>query len=925
MLLDRLEERAALDRLLEDMEGERSDTLVLVGAPGVGKTTLLDYAAGAAAPETRIIRISAVEPELGLAFGGLHQLLLPFVSRIGLLPLPQRRALRSALGLGAGSTPDRFLVGLAVLTLLSEEAVERSLLIIVDDAHWLDDETTHVLAFVARRLEADRIGLVFSISDDSPRPVPFESLPTLEVGGLPEPAARELLENVGDLHVDERASERIMAATGGNPLALVELSAELSAAHLIGGAPLPDPLPIRRQLEERFQRRVMSLPPDTQRLLLLAAADPTGDPRLLWQAANDLGIENDAAAAAESDGLLSLQPTVAFRHPLIRSAVYAGVSPADRRTGHAALAACTDPDTDPDRRAWHQALATLGPDERVAGELERGASRARARGGHAASAAFLERAAALTPDLGRRAERQLAAAEAEVTGGAPRRAAELLDEANPRLLTPLSRARALRLRGEISFATDHATTAAEFYLPAARALEPLDERLARETLLEALLTATLAGNSDGVDGTVEIARAARTAAKRSTREPTVADLLLEGLSARVIAPYAEAAPPLRRAVELLRGGAVDDDTRLRWLGVGWVAASELWEEEARETLAKQWARLAREQGALTRLSQALTVLGISEAWAGRLDASDACFAERREIDMAIGFTGAASRAYPHQVIVLAWRGREAETRTLAEAAMVELTERGQTESMDFIHYALSVLDVGLGRYQAAIDSALHVLERDPPYSGVRALPELVEAAVRTGDRDLAGKGLQRLSERALASGSPWALGLLARCKAQLAEDEAESLYREAIERLGGRLLAPELARAHLLYGEWLRRGRRRTDAREQLRVALETFERIGGEAFAERARTELLATGARAPKRHHEARTELTPQESRVAALAAEGATNSEIGAQLFISASTVEYHLRKVFRKLGVRSRTQLARVLLETEAAGRMTAPAE
>jgi DNA-binding CsgD family transcriptional regulator len=916
MLLDRLEERAALDRLLDDMESARSGTLVLVGAPGAGKTALLDYAADTAAPETRIIRIAAVESELGLAFAGLHQLLLPFLLRIGLLPLPQRRALRSALGLSAGSTPDRFLIGLAVLTLLSEEAVERSLLMIVDDAHWLDEETTHVLAFVARRLEAERIGLLFTVRDDSPRPVPFESLPTLEVGGLPQAAARELLENVAGLHVDDRVSERIVAATGGNPLALVELSNELSAAHLVGSAPLPDPLPITRQLEERFGRRVVSLPPDTQQLLLLAAADPTGDPRLLWQAANELGIGTDAAAAAESEGLILLEPTVAFRHPLIRSAVYAGASPADRRKAHAALAASTDLKTDPDRRAWHRALATVGPNEPVADELERGASRARVRGGHVASAAFLERAAALTPDADRRAERLLAAAEAEVMGGAPRRAGELLDEAAPRLLTPLSRARAMRLRGDIAYAIGHAFTAAEFYLPAARALEPLDERLARETLLEALRAATLAGHSDGVDGTVEIARAARAAAKRSTREPTVADLLLEGFSARVIAPSAEAARPLRRAVELLRGDAVDDDTRLRWLGVGWVAASELLEEEARDTLAKQWARLAREQGALTRLSQALTVLGISEAWAGHLDRSDACFAERREIDMAIGLTGAASRAYPHQVIVLAWRGREAETRSLAEAAMVELTVRRHTESIDFIHYALCVLEVALGRYQAALDSALHVFERDPPYCGVRVLPEVVEAAVRTGDLGLADIGLQRLSERALASGTPWALGLLARCKAQLAEDDAEALYREAIERLGGRLLTPELARAHLLYGEWLRRRRRRADAREQLRVALETFERVGGEAFAERARTELLATGGRARKRTDVARAELTQQESRVAALAAEGATNSEIGAQLFISPSTVEYHLRKVFRKLGVRSRTQLARVFLETEA---------
>jgi DNA-binding CsgD family transcriptional regulator len=436
-------------------------------------------------------------------------------------------------------------------------------------------------------------------------------------------------------------------------------------------------------------------------------------------------------------------------------------------------------------------------------------------------------------------------------------------------------------------------------------------------LLEALWAVSLAERPAGDESVLEVAGAARAAVKRSTRTPTVADLLLAGFATRATGPYAEAVPPLRRAVDMLRDGETSDDERLRWLGLGWVAASELLEEAARDLLARQWVHLAREQGALTRLSQALIVLGVSEAWAGRLDASDGSFAERRDINDAIGFAGTGGRTSPHQAIVYAWRGREAEARALADEVILEATANQLGGNVSFTDYALSVLEVGLGRYDAACSCALRVFERDPPYSGVRVLPELIEAAVRTGDHDAATAALARLSERAQATGTAWALGLLARCRAQLSADEAETeaLYREAIGLLHGGLLAPERSRSHLLFGEWLRRQRRRREAREQLRIAYDMFERIGGEGFAERARVELLATGARARQRVPATRGELTQQEARIAGLAAEGETNAEIAAQMFISPNTVEYHLRKVFRKLDVRSRTQLARKMLEKD----------
>ena len=907
MLLDRRRELEALDRLLEAAREGLSGTLVLRGEPGIGKTAPLDHVVESA-PDLRVARAEGVESEMTLSFAVLHQLLVPFFRGMDQLPMPQRHALQTAFGEVGGGPPDRFLVGLATLTLLADAAMERPLLILVDDAQWLDRESAEVLAFVARRLYADRIATLFAVSELGETRLPLEGLPELPVEGLPEDEARELLRLGSEGGLDERVRDQIVSKTGGNPLALIELGGELTSSQLAGWSLLPDPLPLGGRLEERFLRQVRTLPADTQALLLLASASPSGDPALFSRAAERLGLDPAATAPAEAERLLVLAPRVIFRHPLIRSAVYAGASAGERRRVHAALAEAGDPAVDADQQAWHSAMAAVGPDEEVASELERSAGQAQSRGGYAASAAFLERAAELTPDMRRRPKRLLAAAEAELMAGAPGRAEVLLEQASPLLEGQVEQANALRLRGQISFALGRGSEAAGIFLAAARALSPLDTKVARETFLEALQAVSMAGSSLEREAALEVANAALEAPGIPSAEMTAADLLLEGRRARLTVGYEEAVAPLRKAVDALGADDLPPAEGLRWLGSAWVVAADLMDESARDALANRWVQLARAQGALSVLPAALSLLGLSQAWAGRLAASEVSFAEGREISGATGVPGLVGWPSHHELLVLAWRGREEEARSAAEAVTRQAIERGFGTGISFVQYALAVLELSAGRYQEALAHALGVFEADPVYLGMRVLPELVEAAARSGDNEAAAAGLERLSTRARATGTPWALGLLARSRALLATDaEAEPLYGEAIELLEGPLLAPDHARAHLLYGEWLRRQRRRVDARDELGSALEMFNAIGGEAFAERAQTELLATGGRARKRRSETADELTPQEMRIAWLASEGFSNPEIATQLFISASTVGYHLRKVFRKLGISSRMQL------------------
>jgi DNA-binding CsgD family transcriptional regulator len=907
-LVHRHDEVEALDRLLDAARAGLSGALVVRGEPGIGKTALLGHALESAA-DLRVARVSGIESEMELGFAALHQLLIPFLPRLDDLPEPQRAALRSAFGLVAGPAPNRFLVGLAVLTLLSNAAGERPLLCVVDDAQWLDHASSEVLAFVARRLYADGIALIFAARCADPGRTVLDGLPCLSLEGLPDAGARKVLMSALQSPLNGRVRDRIITEACGNPLALTELVGELTARQLAGASPLPEPLHLGERLEARFLRRVRALPKKTQALLLLVAASPSDDAALIWQGAERLGINAAAGVVAEADRLISLGPPIAFRHPLIRSAIYYGASVTERRRAHDVLGSVSDPRRDADRRAWHLAAAANGPDETVAAELERSADRARARGGYAAAAAFFARAAELGPEGARRGERKLAAAQAELAAGAPLRAEILVEEATQQLVGQLHRAQARRLRGNIRFALGHGSEAPGILLGAARALEPVDPRLARETLLEAFEAAHWAGSLTTGAGMPEVARAARAAPRLPSPLAPAPALLLDGLSTLLTAGHRAGVPLLRRAITALAAAELRPDDGLRWLGLGSYAAGELFDDDAVRVLTTRWVDLARAQGALTTLPTALAFSGGYEVFAGRFSAADARFEEGRQISAATGNPGVVGATAPQQLLLVAWRGHESETRALAASLIRDATGRGQGKVVAFCNAATTVLELGLGNYDAALASALSVTADDPFYLGTQVLADLVEAAARTGSSDAAGLALERLAGRAAVSGTDLAKGMLARSRALLAGGaDAERLYQAAVDRLKRTDAAPQLARAYLLYGEWLRRRRRRRDARDTLRVAHELFQAIGAHAFAERARNELLATGERARKRSVETLDDLTPREVQIARLASEGARNPEIAAQLFISPSTVAYHLRKVYRKLGINSRNELA-----------------
>jgi DNA-binding CsgD family transcriptional regulator len=911
-LINRDQERHALDQLLDAARAGLSGSLVLCGEAGIGKTALLDYAADRASG-MQVARVLAVESEMELGFAALHQLLVPLLNQTDRLPVPQRDALGCAFGLIAtdAAAPDRFLVGLAVLTLLSAAASEQPLLIVVDDAHWLDDVSADVLAFVARRVYADGIALLFAVREPAGRRLPLAGLTELRLPGLSDRDARALLASVAGVRLDDGVAAHLVAETRGNPLALIELPGELTEGHLTGGSLLPEPLPVGSLLQRRFLRQVQALPADTQALLLLAAAEPSGDPILLWRAADSRGLTMEAAVPAEAERLLTLLPRIAFRHPLIRSAVYHGASASQRRLAHQALAMASDPELDPDRRAWHLAAASAGRDEQVAAELERCADRASHRGGHTATAAFLSRAAELTPEAGRQAARRLAAAQANLAAGAPSPALALVKQAAPSLPGPLERAMAQRLTGAIRVALGQGHGTLPVLLEAARALLPLDLRLGRDTLLEAMEAAVFFRRPGSLEEPREVALAARAAPPVPDSEQTAADLLLDGFAARFTDGYEAAVPDFRRAITALRASA-----DVRWFMLGCLAAGELWDLDGWHALASRWAALARQHGALTTLPVAMTLLAGAEVSAGRLSAADATNVEAAEISAATGNPGLLGTDTRGNDLMSAWRGREAETRAAVGARERESLERGVGAGSVMRDYALTVLEIGLGHHQAALPHALRVYH-DDLYVGCFVLPELVESAARAGDSQAAAAALDRLARRASASGTPWALGLLARSQALMADDDqAEGRYLEAVSQLSACQARPDLARAHLLYGEWLPRGRRRAEARAQLHLALDMFGAMGLDAFAGRARAGLSALGERLSDHGQDPAAErpresLTAQEDRIARLVAEGASNSDAAAELFLSPSTIDYHLRKVFRKLGLTSRTQLIRAL--------------
>ena len=894
----------ALDVLLEAARKGESRTIVVRGEAGVGKTALLDHAIDSA-PDFRVLRSVGVESEMEFAFASLHQLCAPILDQRGSLPGPQKEALEVAFGLDGGPAPDRFLVGLATLSLLAEVADERPLLCVIDDAQWLDGASALAFALVARRLLAEPILLAFAVRE----PIDVRELtglPELTIGGLSDDEARALLDSTLPGRLDERVRDRIVAESGGNPLALLELPRGLTPDEMAGGFALPDARPLSDRIERSFLRQVRSLPPDSQRLLLVGAAEPFGDVSLLLRAADRLGLGPEAAAPAEAAGLLHLGALVRFRHPLVRSAVYRTAPLSERQEVHRALAESIDVEVDPEGRAWHRAQAAPGPDEDVAVELERSASRVQARGGVAATAAFLERAAALTQDPARQAQRALDAAQAKLQAGAFEPAAALVAMAEAGPPDEHRRARIDLLHAQIAFVQSRGNEAPPLLLAAAHRLEQLDIALARTTYLDAIAAAIFAGRLARGPRLRDVAIAARGAPRSEL--PPVPDRLLDALVVRLTDGYSASVPMMERVIGTFCDEEISVQEGLRWSWLASILAADLWDDERWHVVATRYVSITREAGALSELPDALDQLTAVCFFTGELAAAASLGEEVQTVCAAIGNN--QGRVGP--LGLAAFRGREREARALIDATLSEAVPGGQGAAVTVAHWFHALLCNGLGQYEEALTAAKVAVKHQEEFAAPRwGLVELIEAAARSGTPELGTDALERLSAVTRASGTEWALGVEARSRALLNEgDTAEKLYREAIEHLARTRVRVELARAQLVYGEWLRRERRRTDARQQLRIAHEMFTEMGVEGFAARSRQELLATGATARRRTEDTASTLTPQEAQIARLARDGLSNPQIGGRLFISPRTVQYHLHKVFQKLDISSRNQLSRV---------------
>jgi DNA-binding CsgD family transcriptional regulator/tetratricopeptide (TPR) repeat protein len=892
----------ALDRLLTSAREGRSRVLVVRGEPGIGKTALLEHLARRA-EGCRVARATGIELEMELAFAGLHQLCAPFLDRLDRLPGPQRDALGTAFGLRNGNPPDRFLISLATLSLLSDVADEQPLVCFVDDAQWLDQASAHTLTFVARRLVAEPVALVFATRTTGEDQT-FPQIPEMRLTGLNDADSRALLRAALRGPLDAAVLDEIVAEARGNPLALLELPRGWTPAQLAFGFGLPNTTPLASRVEQGFLRRLQPLPAETRKLLLAAAVEPVGDVAVLWRAVERLGIRPDAAAPAEAAGLIQFGTRVRFHHPLVRSAAWRAADVHDLQEVHGALAEITD--LDPDRRAWHRAQASAEPDEAVATELERSADRARSRGGFAAAAAFLERAAELTPDEVRRTARVLAAAQAKLHAGEFDTATDLLAAVEASPLDELGWARVDRLRAQIAFASNRGNEAPPLLLAAAERLEPLDPELARDTYLDAFSAAMFAGRFAGTANSEVVARAVPRTTAGGTRK---GDLLLEGLASLFTDGYAAAMPLARR---VLRAFSAEDLSVSEGLRLLWLASAisvDAWDDGCWHVLSARHVTIARDAGALSELLLALNSRVIAQLFAGELTEAASLVDEASTVREATGSSIAPCGA----MALAAWRGREEQARALIAAGMSEAAACGQGIAVTIGHWTYALLFNGLGRYEDALVAAREASMFPRELCAANwGLAELVESAARTGATEDAAEALEQLSAMTRASRTDWALGVESRSRALLSEGEAaERLYQEAIERLARTRTRAELARARLLYGEWLRRAGRRLDAREQLRAAHDLFSTMGAEGFGERARRELQATGETARKRTLDTHDELTAQEAQITRLAATGHTNSEIGAQLFISPRTVEWHLRKVFTKLGVSSRRELSEAL--------------
>ena len=910
-LVGRREVCQVLDDLVAGARAGRSAALVLRGEAGIGKTELLDYLAGRAAG-CRIVRAAGIQSEMELSYAGLHQLCSPLLSGLDQLPEPQRNALGAAFGLRAGTAPDPFLVGLAALTLLAHAGADQPLVCLVDDAQWLDQASSLTLGFVGRRLLAESVVLVLAVREPVARES-FAGVPDLTVDALLERDSRRLLDSVVTAPLDRQVRDRILAEARGNPLALIELPRRWTAAELAGGFAPSRANWVAGRLEQEFGRRIEALADQTRWVMLIAAAEPLGDVELLRRAAGRLGVDIDSATAG-ADDLITLDSRVRFRHPLVRSATYQVASPADRRTAHRALAESIDPEVDPDRRAWHRAQAVTGFDEDVALELERSAVRAQARGGRAAVAAFLERAAELTGDPGRRAGRALEAAQANYQAGAFEAAADLLTTAGADPPDELAHARVEVLNAGLAFAQGRGLEAPAQLLAAAHRLSRLDVRMARDTYLEAVSAVIFAGHLARSPGWEEVGAAARGAPP--SPQPGAADKLLDALAVRLTDGFTASVPMIRSALEAFSADDLPVEESLRWLLLAGVIAADLWDLEGWQAVTTRHVALTRSTGTISGLPLALDSSAVVLVFAGQLTAAASVVEEVRTASTATGTVQPPFGA----LALAAIRGHETEARALIDAAVTEGALHGQGLGVTVAHCHQAVLCNGLAQYGEAMVAARAAASHQEQFGAPRwALAELIEAAVRGGSPEAAADALEQLSEAARASGTDWALGAEACAHALLSQGTAaEDLYREAITRLERTRVRVNLARAHLLYGEWLRREDRLADAREQLTVAYDMLSRFGAEAFAERARRELRAAGKKVGEPSVVDRPTLTVQEAQVARLAGDGLTNPEIGARLFLSPHTVDWHLRKVFSKLGIASRREIAARLAQAATAG-------
>jgi DNA-binding CsgD family transcriptional regulator len=894
--LGRARERQRLDAVLAQARDGQSAVLVVRGEAGIGKTALLRYAVRQASG-LRVAEIEGIQAEMELPFAGIDRLCAPMLERLEVLAGPQQNALRVAFGLATGDAPDRFLVALAVLNLLSATAEQRPLLCLVDDAQWLDAVSVEALGFVARRLVAEPIAMIFSLRELAVTRA-LDGLPKLSIEGLDESDARALLSRSVPGRLDDRVRDRIVVETRGNPLALVDLSRRMSPSERAGGYAPPAAGDLPSRLEERYLRRVAELPEATQRLMLLAAAEPLGDAALLWRAAERLATDPSALVPAREAGLLEIDDRVRFHHPLVRSAVYRAASPDDRRRVHDALAEVSNDELAADRCAWHRALAAAGPDEDVAADLQRSAGRAQSRGGLAAAAAFLERATALTPDPALQTGRALAAAEVSFEAGDFESTLRLVATAESGPIDAFQRARATLLRGHAALVSAYGSEASSLLFQSARELEAFDVTLARRAYLTAWGAAVSANHLGGAAVLAEICSAVSELPPLPPN-PHPLDLLIEGFALVTTDGRAAATPILQRAARSVMDLSVDDMLRWGWLAPG--ASTATWDPEGALAGNELKAGLVRQAGALGELPIHLQSLALDRCWRGDLTGAAILVAESETVAAATG-----TEPPPIALLMLrALQGQGGGAGPLIEGA----AEAGQGMAVLVAHWAASILNNGLGRYEAAASAAREVIENAiDPWTPLGALPELVEATMHLGETELACDAVDRLTAATQPAGTDFALGVEARSRALISNGEAaEPLFHESIQRLGRTPLRPELARARLVYGEWLRREGRRGESREQLRSAEEMFIEMGMEAFAERGGAELVAAGAKPRARRLEVRDELTPQEEQIARLARDGLTNADIGGQLFLSPRTVEYHLHKVFGKLGVDARSGL------------------